>query len=153
VRFEAFAADLLDHLQLLAELRERAKQIVDGAIGAELIEATEVEQHVLPDLVAVAFGLNELKVLVRPARLDATLDPEEHAPSIAALLDARKVEDADDRASLALHFERSNVENHASARDSSRANVGSPGSLSKISEKHKRSIAVLAESSRSTCLR
>src|SRR5262249_38211710 len=105
MRLQPFRADLLDHAKLVAELRERAQQIVDGAVRAKLIEASEVEQHVLSNLAAVALRLDELKVLIGPAALDATFHAEEHSPPIPSLVDRSKKIVRDLARGFALHFD------------------------------------------------
>jgi hypothetical protein len=76
--------------QPLAELREGAKQAIDRAVSDELISTPEVGNHALPHLTALACGLDNLQVLVRAAVLDATLEPHEHAETIADSPASRK---------------------------------------------------------------
>lgn len=88
MRVDALGAHLLDDAQPLAELGERPEQRVECTIGDEQIAPPEVANNALAHAGTVADRLDDLKVLVGAARLDATLGTDEHAATIA-ILDAR----------------------------------------------------------------
>jgi hypothetical protein len=79
VRLETLRAHLLDDAQPLAELRERHEQAIERPLNDELIATSQVGRDTLADSLRVAHRLDDLEVLVRAARLDATLHADEHA--------------------------------------------------------------------------
>lgn len=78
----AFVARLLDHAQPFAELGQRLQQSVEGPVGDEPVASPEVRDHALPNTRPITLRLDDLQVLVGPARLDATLHAHEHAETI-----------------------------------------------------------------------
>ncbi len=83
VRVEPLGPHLLDDAKTLAELGERREQRIEGAVGDELVAAAEVADHALSDLAPLAHRLDDLEVLVAAAFLDATLEADEHAGTMA----------------------------------------------------------------------